>query len=44
MRTVRLKVPVALEDVKGLEPGTAVYLDGVIYTGREGLYHKIVDE
>ena len=44
MKTVRLKVPVALEDLKGLEPGTAVYLDGVIYTGREGLYHKIVDE
>jgi L(+)-tartrate dehydratase beta subunit len=44
MRTVRLKVPVPLEDLKGLEPGTAVYLDGVIYTGREGLYHKIIDE
>jgi L(+)-tartrate dehydratase beta subunit len=44
MRTVRLRVPVALEDLRGLEPGTAVYLDGVIYTGREGLYHKIVDE
>jgi len=44
MRTARLEIPVTLEDLKGLELGTAVYLDGVIYTGREGLYHKIIDE
>ncbi|MGH6886056.1 MAG: fumarate hydratase C-terminal domain-containing protein, partial [Geminicoccales bacterium] len=44
MRTARLNVPVSDEDLKGLELGTAVYLDGVIYTGREGLYHKIIDE
>jgi L(+)-tartrate dehydratase beta subunit len=44
MKTARLKVPVTVEDLKGLELGTAVYLDGVIYTGREGLYHKILDE
>ena len=41
---VRLKIPAGLEDLKGLEPGTVVYLDGVIYTGREGVYKKVIDE
>ena len=29
---VRLKIPASTEDLTGLEPGTVVYLDGVIYT------------
>ena len=41
---VRLKIPADLEDLKGLEPGTVVYLDGVIYTGREGVYKKVIDD
>jgi L(+)-tartrate dehydratase beta subunit len=41
---VRLKVPANTEDLTGLEPGTVVYLDGVIYTGREGVYKKVIDD
>ena len=42
--TVRLKVPVKQEDLAGLKIGTIVYLDGVIYTGREGVYKKVIEE
>ncbi|MGQ9368169.1 fumarate hydratase C-terminal domain-containing protein [Azospirillum sp. ST 5-10] len=44
MKEVRLKVPVTAEDLAGLELGTVVHLDGVIYTGREGLYKRILDD
>ena len=39
---VRLKIPTAPGDLEGLEPGTIVYLDGVVYTGREGVYKKVI--
>lgn len=42
-KTVRLKVPVTPEDLAGLEIGTIVYLDGVIYTAREGVYKKVIE-
>lgn len=41
---IRLKIPAGTEDLAGLEPGTVVYLDGVIYTGREGVYKKVIDD
>jgi len=41
---VRLKVPVRSEDLQGLKIGTVVYLDGLIYTAREGVYKKILEE
>ena len=41
--SVRLKVPVSQEDLAGLKIGTVVYLDGVIYTGREGVYKKVIE-
>jgi L(+)-tartrate dehydratase beta subunit len=44
LKEVRLKTPVRAEDLRRLEPGNVVYLDGVIYTGREGVYKKVVDE
>jgi len=43
-KTVRLKLPVQDGDLQGLEIGTVVYLDGVIYTGREGVYKKILED
>jgi L(+)-tartrate dehydratase beta subunit len=43
-KTVRLKVPVQDGDLDGLEIGTVVYLDGIIYTGREGVYKKVLEE
>lgn len=42
--TVRLKIPVKAEDLAGLKIGTVVYLDGVIYTGREGVYQKVLEQ
>ncbi len=42
--TVRLKVPVRDEDLVGLKIGTVVYLDGVIYTGREGVYKRVLEQ
>ncbi len=41
---VRLKIPGSTEELTGLEPGLVVYLDGVIYTGREGVYKKVIDD
>lgn len=41
---VRLKTPVTEEAIAALELGTVVYLDGPIYTGREGVYRKVVGE
>lgn len=41
---VRLKVPVRSEDLQGLKIGTVVYLDGLIYTAREGVYKKVLED
>jgi len=41
---VRLKVPVKTEDLADLKIGTVVYLDGVIYTAREGVYKKVIED
>ena len=43
-KTVRLQAPVSDSDLKQLQIGDVVYIDGVIYTGREGVYRRIVDE
>ncbi len=44
MKEIRLKVPVTPEDLARLEAGMVVYLEGPIYTGREGLYRRVLDE
>lgn len=44
LRKVRLKTPVTDEDLAGLRIGDVVYLDGVVYTGREGVYHRAIAE
>lgn len=41
---IRLKIPASNDDLKILTPGNVVYLDGLIYTGREGVYKKVIDE
>jgi len=43
-KTIRLKIPVSAEDLAGLEIGSVVYLDGVIYTAREGVYKKLLEQ
>ncbi len=44
LKKVRLKVPVTEAALAELELGDVVYLDGVIYTGREKLYTAMIDE
>jgi L(+)-tartrate dehydratase beta subunit len=44
LRQVRLRIPVTTADLEGLRPGDVVFLDGIVYTGREGLYRRMLDE
>lgn len=44
LRKVRLNAPVSTEDIAGLELGTVVYLDGTVFTGREGVYKRAIDD
>lgn len=44
LRKVRLKIPVTDEDLAGLRLGDVVYLDGVVYTGREGVYQRAIGD
>ena len=44
MRKVRLKTPITDKDLEGLQLGDAVYLDGIVYTGREGVYNRAIGE
>ena len=40
----RLTLPATTNDLAGLGIGSVVYLDGVIYTGREGVYRRVIEE
>ena len=44
LKQVRLKVPATAEDIATLEIGSIVYLDGIIYTGREGVYNRVIEQ
>jgi L(+)-tartrate dehydratase beta subunit len=44
LRKLRLTAPISEADLKTIRPGDIVFLDGVIYTGREGVYRKVVTE
>lgn len=43
-KTVHLNVPVQSRDLKKLELGNIVYLSGIIYTGREGVYKRVIEQ
>ena len=43
-KTVRLKTPVRREDLEQLELGDVVYLEGHVYTAREGVYRRVITE
>ncbi len=43
-KTVHLNSPVQDDELCTLEIGTIVYLHGLIYTGREGVYKRVIDE
>ncbi|WP_274425274.1 fumarate hydratase C-terminal domain-containing protein [Chelativorans sp. YIM 93263] len=39
-----MKLPVTAEDLAQLEPGAVVFLDGVVYTAREGVYKRVLED
>ncbi|MEM7170369.1 MAG: fumarate hydratase C-terminal domain-containing protein [Pseudomonadota bacterium] len=43
-KTVRLNTPVTAEAVADLRLGDVVYLDGMIYTGRERVYQAVLED
>ena len=44
LKRARLTAPVGDGDLDGLEIGTVVTLDGIVYTGRESVYRRLIDE
>jgi L(+)-tartrate dehydratase beta subunit len=44
LREVRLKTPLGDAELEQLRIGDVVYLDGLVMTGREGVYRKLVTE
>jgi L(+)-tartrate dehydratase beta subunit len=44
LRTVHLALPASTANLRALEIGTVVYLSGRIYTAREGVYRKAVED
>ena len=44
LQQIRLKTPVSTADLEKLKPGMVVTLDGLIYTAREGVYRRVLEE
>lgn len=44
LKTVRLRLPATTEELAALELGTVVYLSGRIFTAREGVYKRAIED
>ena len=44
LKTVHLTLPLETKDLEGLELGTVVYLTGRVFTAREGVYKRAVED
>ena len=44
LKTVNLKLPASTADLRALEIGTVVYLSGRVFTAREGVYKRAVED
>lgn len=44
LKQVRLSLPAKPEDIAALELGSVVYLNGLVYTAREGVYNRVLVE
>lgn len=44
LKKISLNVPVTTEELKDVEIGDVVYLNGVVYTAREGVYKRILED
>ncbi len=43
IREINITLPAGPEDIESLNLGDAVYLNGLVFTGREGVYRQIFD-
>ena len=44
LQQVQMKIPASTDDIAKLTIGSIVYLDGIIYTGREGVYQRVIED
>ena len=44
MKIFHLDLPAKKEDIEKLELGSAVYLNGLVYTARESIYKRVLDD
>jgi L(+)-tartrate dehydratase beta subunit len=44
LKTIRLELPARSEDLRGLEIGAVVYLSGRVFTAREGVYKRAIED
>ncbi len=44
LKQVRLNLPARPEDIAALELGSVVFLNGLVYTAREGVYNRVLAE
>ena len=44
LKTIRLSTSPDLDALRQLEISNIVYLDGIVYTGREGVYTKVIEQ
>ncbi len=44
LEQVRLRIPATPEDLAALKLGSVVFLDGVVYTAREGVYKRVLED
>ena len=44
LKKIRLNTSPDVNDLRHLHIGDIVYLDGIVYTGREGVYTKVIDQ
>ena len=44
MNRVKLRCPVETGDLLNLSLGDLVFLDGILFTGREGVYRSYLDQ
>jgi L(+)-tartrate dehydratase beta subunit len=42
LRKVSLNLPATADDIAGLRPGDVAFLNGVVYTAREGVYERVL--
>ena len=44
LRKISLNLPATPEDIARLRPGDVAYLNGVVYTAREGVYERVLNK